>query len=154
MQYVIMMVGAAGAGKSTLVKTKLPTATYVSRDSIRFAIMDARYSKDYFAFEDEVFKTFIKTANNAIDRGDKWVVLDATHLNKKSRAKVLNRLHKRDDMCIVAVVVRPSLETHIAHNANRTGRAFVPVDVIEKQYNSYTEPTRMEGFDKVVFYDA
>lgn len=33
----------------------------------------------------------------------------------------------------------------------RTGKAFVPVDAIVKQYNSYIEPTHEEGFDDVFF---
>lgn len=34
------------------------------------------------------------------------------------------------------------------------GKAFVPVDAIVKQYNSYVEPTHKEGFDDVFFSEV
>ena len=111
----------------------------------------AKYkTDDYFAHEKEAFDTYINRINSAIERGCETVVLDATHLTPKSRKKVLCRINIPKDAKLYAVVVRPTLEKHIKQNAQRTGKAFVPVDAIVKQYNSYIEPTCEEGFDNVI----
>ena len=149
-QYIYMMVGAAGAGKSTYIKNHFPDAFDVSRDRARFDIMAKYKTDDYFAHEKEAFNTYINRINSAIERECETVVLDATHLTPKSRKKVLCRINIPKDAKLYAVVVRPTLEKHIKQNAQRTGKAFVPVDAIVKQYNSYVEPTCEEGFDNVI----
>lgn len=149
-QYIYMMVGAAGAGKSTYIKNHFPDAFDVSRDRARFDVMAKYNTDDYFAHEKEAFDTYISRINNAIKCGWETVVLDATHLTPKSRKKVLCHINIPNDAKLYAVVVRPTLEKHIKQNAQRTGKAFVPVDAIVKQYNSYVEPTCEEGFDNVI----
>ena len=149
-QYIYMMVGAAGAGKSTYIKNHFPDAFDVSRDVARFDTMAKYNTDDYFAHKKEAFDTYISRINNAIECGWETVVLDATHLTPKSWKKVLCRINIPKDAKLYAVVVRPTLEQHIKQNAQRTGKAFVPVDAIVKQYNSYIEPTHEEGFDNVI----
>lgn len=149
-KYIYMMVGAAGAGKSTFIKNFFPDAFVVSRDIVRFDVMAKYKTDDYFAHEKEVFNTYINRINSAIEHGCEIVVLDATHLTPKSRKKVLCRINIPKDAKLYAVVVRPTLEKHIKQNAQRTGKAFVPVDAIVKQYNSYVEPACEEGFDNVI----
>ena len=149
-QYIYMMVGAAGAGKSTYIKNHFPDAFDVSRDRARFDVMAKYKTDDYFAHEKEAFNTYINRINSAIERECETVVLDATHLTPKSRKKVLCRINIPKDAKLYAVVVRPTLEKHIKQNAQRTGKAFVPVNAIVKQYNSYIEPTCEEGFDNVI----
>ena len=149
-KYIYMMVGAAGAGKSTYIKNHFPDAFDVSRDVARFDTMTKYNTDDYFAHEREAFDTYINRINSAIERECETVVLDATHLTPKSRKKVLCRINIPKDAKLYAVVVRPTLEKHIKQNAQRTGKAFVPVDAIVKQYNSYVEPTCEEGFDNVI----
>ena len=149
-QCIYMMVGAAGAGKSTYIKNHFPDAFDVSRDRARFDVMAKYKTDDYFAHEKEAFNTYINRINSAIERGWETVVLDATHLTPKSRKKVLCRINIPKDAKLYAIVVRPTLEKHIKQNAQRTGKAFVPVDAIVKQYNSYVEPICEEGFDNVI----
>ena len=150
-QYIYMMVGAAGAGKSTYIKNHFSDAFDVSRDIARFDVMAKYKTDDYFAHEKEAFNTYINRINSAIERGWETVVLDATHLTPKSRKKVLCRINIPKDAKLYAVVVRPTLEQHIKQNTQCTGKAFVPIDAIVKQYNSYIEPTHEEGFDDVFF---
>lgn len=102
----------------------------------------------------EAFNTYIDRINSAIKCGWETVVLDATHLTPKSRKKVLCRINIPKEAKLYAVVVRPTLEQHIKQNAQHTGKAFVPVDAIVKQYNSYVEPTHEEGFDDVFFSEV
>lgn len=81
---------------------------------------------------------------------DKTVIADATHLNRKSRAKVLNEVAKFADE-IEAIVMDVHLETALERNDNRTGRAFVPRGVIRRMFFQMETPTRDEGFDKITF---
>lgn len=81
---------------------------------------------------------------------DKTVFADATHLNKKARAKVLNRVSKFADE-VEAIVMDVHLETAIERNDNRTGRTFVPRGVIRRMYFQMEVPTAEEGFDKIIF---
>lgn len=48
---IYMMVGAAGAGKSTFIKNFFPDAFGVSRDVARFDVMAKYKTDDYFAHE-------------------------------------------------------------------------------------------------------
>lgn len=151
-KYIYMMVGAAGAGKSTFIKNNFPNSFDVSRDVARFDVMEKYKTNDYFAHEKEAFDTYINRINSAIERGWESVVLDATHLTPKARKRVLSRINIPKDAKLYAIVIRPTLEQHIKQNAQRTGKAFVPVDAIVKQYNSYVQPTCEEGFDYVFIW--
>ena len=47
------MVGCPGSGKSTWAKKHLPDTYYVSRDEVRFSLLQD--GEDYFSHEKEVF---------------------------------------------------------------------------------------------------
>ena len=84
--------GAPGSGKSTWVrKNCLPNSLVVSRDQIRFDML--KDSDDYFKYENKVWREYIEQISCAIRNPlvDN-IYLDATHLNEKSRNKVLNSL--------------------------------------------------------------
>ena len=113
---LIMMVGIPGSGKSTWVKNNFPNIVPVSRDTIRFELLDER-GGDYFDYEDEVFDKFIHQIIGSLVT-DEITIADATHLNKKSRARVLNKVRKFADE-IEAVVLDTDLETAFERNDQR-----------------------------------
>ena len=148
MSKLIMMVGVPGSGKSTWIKNnKAETNIVISRDAIRFAKL--KDDEDYFAHESEVFNEFVWQIANGL-AGDKTVIADATHLNKKSRALVLGKVAKLADE-IEAVMIDVHLETAIKRNDQREGRAKVPRGVIRRMYFQMEPPTKEEGFDKITF---
>ena len=148
MSKLIMMCGVAGSGKSTWIRNNFPDITTVSRDAIRFEILDERGS-DYFAYEDEVFEKFIHQIIDSL-AADEVTIADATHLNVKARAKVLRKVAKFADE-IEAVVMDVHLITALERNDKREGRAFVPRGVIRRMYFQSETPTAAEGFTKITF---
>ena len=148
MSKLIMMCGVPGSGKSTWVRNTFPDIEPVSRDAIRFAILDER-GGDYFAYEKEVFEKFIHQIIDSL-AVDEITIADATHLNARSRAKVLREVAKFADE-IEAVVMDVHLITALERNDKREGRAFVPCGVIRRMYFQMEAPTAEEGFTKITF---
>ena len=150
MSRLIMMMGVAGAGKSTWIKQNYPNVEPVSRDRIRFDILDEK-GGEYFDHEDEVFNSFIRQIIGSLV-ADEVTIADATHLNRKARLKVLSRVRKYADE-VEVVWVRVPLETALRQNAMRTGRAKVPNDVIKRMYQSIERPEDNEGINKLTIIE-
>lgn len=146
---LFMMVGAPGTGKSTFVANNLKDGfIWISRDRIRYSLLEE--GDDYFAKERQVFNQFILSINEAI-LWDEYpnIIIDATHLTKASRAKVLKRLASVDE--IRAIVMTTPLEIALERNTKREGRERVPDDVIKSMYDSFELPTKEEGFDSIAY---
>ena len=136
-----IMCGAPGSGKSTWLRDKANDANsiVISRDQIRFEMVPE--DQPYFSKEDDVFKTFIRQIQNAIndEAGPNYIYADATHMNENGRNKVLDRL-KLDNVKLEAIVFRPTLEETLRRNALREGRALVPETAVINMYNSFQNP--------------
>lgn len=150
---LIMLCGCPGSGKSTWAKTyeNNEKAIIISRDKIRFELVSLE--ERYFSKETQVFNTFISDINYAIaDNEHSIIIIDATHISKKSRAKVLNRLNL-NNVILEAVAFHPSLEECLKRNKQREGRARVPDFAIINMYKNYQKPEHIEGFDTITrFY--
>lgn len=146
MTTLYIMCGAPGSGKSYFAKKHLYAGknhiVWVSRDEIRYSMI--KNDEEYFSKEDAVFKEFVRKIKYYLDIEADAVIADATHLNWPSRRKLLNALgllegeHKNID--IIPVVVKVDLETNIARNNERIGRACVPQDVLMRMRNAQTSP--------------
>ena len=136
-----LMCGPAGAGKTTWVRKHATpgTSAHISRDRIRFNMVKEEY---YFAREDEVYIEFIRQIGKALYC--EWVdevYVDATHLTKKSREKIIGEISSNyPNMDIYAIVIKPTLEQCLLQNSNRKGRAYVPESVICNMYKSFQDP--------------
>ena len=142
MSTLYMMVGIPGSGKSTFAKTL--KGKYVSRDEIRFKLL--QNEDDYFSKEKEVFQKFIYEIKKGLIE-NKDVIVDATHINKNSRNKVLSKVCP---IKTIAVVMDTPLDICLQRNAQRSGRAFVPEDAIRNMYQNMTIPNYDEGFDDII----
>lgn len=153
MKNLYIMVGIAGAGKSTWVKdnaNKLKgTTNIVSRDEIRFGILDSKDS--YFKKENEVWIEFIDQIILSSKEYDNTII-DATHITKGSRKKLLKTLGRYIDLYKFnkkAIVILNDVEIAIKNNHQRTGRSLVPDEVIQEMARRFEFPKKEEGFDQV-----
>ena len=149
MPILYIMCGPPGCGKSTWVHNFIhendplyKNIRDVSRDEIRFSMLKDK--EDYFSREKEVFKKFVGTiCQTLVDGFD--VVADATHLNEFSRRKLTQAIDMHTtDYKIIYVVFNVSTDTCIARNANRTGRANVPENIIRNMCRDFRAPTKDE----------
>lgn len=141
---VYLMCGPAGAGKSTWIRCNAAagTSAHISRDRIRFSMV--KEDEHYFSREKEVYMEFVRQICRALAYETKWVdeiYIDATHLTKKSREKIIREI---DSFCpdydLIAVIIKPELEQCIEQNAQRSGREFVPETVIRNMYETFQHP--------------
>lgn len=147
MTRLFLTVECPSSGKSTYIRENVDTLfenpTIVSRDEIRFSLL--KDEDDYFKKEKEVFRLFVQKANEAIAAGGD-VILDATHITKKSRNKILSQLNLNGVAEVVGLVFDTPLEECLRTNEQRKGRAYVPSSVIEQMYNQIEKIDL--GFDK------
>lgn len=144
---LVVMMGVPGSGKSTYAKKMLgENDIYLSRDIIRYALV--KEDEEYFSKENEVLQTFIKAVDKALTRAKRYVIADATHLNRGSRDKLLRNLQNQPDHVYVVYIDVP-LEVALERNKERTGRALVPESAIRNMYKSLSLPTKNEKIDAV-----
>ena len=90
-----------------------------------------------------VFNEFIRYINEAIILYDN-IYIDATHINAKSRNKVLSRLNL-ENCNVIPVNFIISLKTAIYRNNKREGRQNVPTDVIRRMFYQFHPATTDEN---------
>ena len=144
MNKIVLVCGLPGSGKSTWIKRHLnDKSIHISRDEVRFSLL--KNNDSYFAKEKETFKLFINKIQNAVDTMNLTTIyVDATHLNKKSRNKVLSNLKLKKNDIVEMIWFDVPVKTCLARNAQRTGRALVPEEKIFEMYSHMEIPTEAE----------
>lgn len=152
---IFLLCGIPGSGKSTWVKKNVwgDNAKIISRDEIRFSLLSD--DDEYFEREHLVWKMYVKQANEAILNDNiEDIILDATHLNEKSRSKIMKEIienAKKKDCGIYTITMIVPLDIAQERNSHRTGRSHVPENVIENMALSFTLPKKEEGFDETFY---
>ena len=146
----IMMVGLPGCGKSTTSQELKTSKTnggdwvHLSSDEIREELGDVSHS--------EVFSEMQRRAVAAISAG-RDVIYDATNLSRKHRMAALAALNKKGvpETYKACYMFPAPVSVCKARNAQRTGKARVPDEVIDRMLCSFKVPVEQEGFDHIYF---
>lgn len=145
---VYLTCGPAGSGKSTWVKKKIEKegGVWCSRDNVRFSLLEE--DDNYFAKEKEVFKKWIKEIQNALndENGPENIFIDATHLDEKSRNKVLDKLNLSNVNSLIPVNFYTVLGNCLYYNHFRKGRERIPDDVIIDMHKRFSPATNKEKY--------
>lgn len=145
---IYLMSGIPGSGKSTFINmVKANNDIVISRDEIRFSML--KENEDYFAHEKEVLQEFRCRIIEAARKSSKTcnVFIDATHISRKVRKRILSYIPYNDVFCIY---FKPDIEKAIEHNNKRTGREKVPEKIIIEQATKYEKPSYEEGFKYIL----
>lgn len=109
-----------------------------------------------FSKEKEVFSKFVEKINNSLNKND-CTIIDATHISKASRAKILRRVENPDNVRLLVLYLTTPIDVCMRQNDLRTGRERVPHEVIEKMAKQFEDPTEKEfagfGFDSVEVWE-
>ena len=155
-----ILCGIPGSGKSTWAESYIKefNTTYnnyirVSRDEIRFELLDD--NDDYFKHENLVWDIFIRHIRAGIVQYDN-VIADATHLDERSRNKLIKELNLHDSVKINCVFFDVPVEVCLERNNKRAGWARVPASVIRRMAVQLVKPTFNERYryDKIYIVNA
>ena len=139
-----VLVGLPASGKTTFTEDfcrRYDGVVGISRDDIRFSVL--KEGEDYFSHEYEVFSKFTDIITQLLsDHFD--VIADATHLNEKSRNKLLSAIDTVDYDIIYVYFNTPVTEC-CYRNSLREGRRKVPEEVIMDMNRALTIPTMKEN---------
>ena len=138
-----LVIGLPGSGKSTYIKEHFKDSFIISRDEIRLELKGE--SSKYFENEKEVFNEFVYRIQIALDKDDKNVIADATHINQRSRNKLLNKL-KLQDVKIHILFINTPLEKCLERNHNRDESERVPDKFIFDIYKRLELPSHNEKY--------
>ena len=148
---LILMMGVPGCGKSYFAAKLaqwIPNTEIISRDEIRFKMLQS--NDEYFKHEKQVFQAFILAINESLAAGHN-VIIDATHINRQSRSKLLREINRDYYNRCDIFYMRTPIGRCIAQNNLREGRAKVPEKVIKDFWNRKKTPILDEGFDNIYY---
>lgn len=141
---LIIMIGSQASGKSTFIRKhilpKFPNFVYTSLDQIK------TQSK------------LIKIVSEEL-KNNKTVIIDNTNYDKKNRLIWLN-LAKLMNKSIVGIYMNIDKEVSLHMNTYRSCKKIISGDdkivpdiAIHKYYKNFEEPSKDEGFNKLLIYN-
>jgi predicted kinase len=143
---VTVNVGVPGSGKSYQSQQQSSNCIIFSSDWYREHLFGDINDQEH---NGEVFNTLYTDVENILKQSEpKHIIIDATNITRKSRARVI-QLAKQYDSAIEALVFNTSRDVCIVADAHR--ERTVGKNVIDNMIHRFEIPTRYEGFDYVRF---
>lgn len=148
MSKLIMLCGLPASGKSTLSLdlAEKENAVVVSSDIMREELFNDVNNQDNNV---DLFEKMHKRINKLLSEG-KNVIYDATNINRKRRIHLINNELKADEY--VAYYMNTPFNNCLLNDSNRA--RTVGRDVIDNMYKTLHIPTKLEGWDDVVFING
>lgn len=140
-----MLCGLPASGKSTLANnlSKIENATVISSDDIRRELLnDINDQSD----NTKVFEVMNKRAENLLNMGEN-VIYDATNINRKRRMHLIKNELEADIKFIY--YLNRSMGECLYSDSQR--ERTVGYEVTDKMYRTLQIPTKLEGWDEVIF---
>lgn len=164
LEEVVLMCGLPASGKSTYINNQMkskelefiikPWAKVVSRDDCVLRYFEKRGIRKPYS---ELFALATKEDQKEIDKllqekfkeakDSSQVVVDMTHMSKKSRRRTLSHFQNRNKKCICFLT---DLKTTFARNKDRYGKK-IPINVYDQMMKAFYLPSCAEGFSKVYY---
>lgn len=138
---LVVLVGAAGSGKTTFAARHFADAVVVSSDALRETIAGdvADQSRNGV-----VFDALHRTVDRGLSAG-RTVVVDATNVTAEARRALVAR-SSAAGVPAVAIVLDLPLAACLARNAGRTDRT-VPSEAVERQHDRLRRDLARGGLD-------
>jgi protein phosphatase len=134
---LVVLVGAAGSGKTTLAARLFEPSEILSSDALREVVSgdpgDQRATGTAFSI-------LHREARRRLAAG-RLVVVDATNVEARARKELLQLSHASAAPSIAVVILAPAEVVH-ARNAGRPGRV-VPADIVDRHLARLTGLGRM-----------
>jgi protein phosphatase len=147
---LVLLIGAAGSGKSSFARKHFKSTEIVSSDALRAAVSDDESDQSASA---DAFQLLRLIVAKRLRRG-KLTVIDATNVQPKARRSLL-ALAKRNSSPVTAIVLNLPLDACLVRNRTRPDRQVSP-EVVEKQSADLLRSLRGlagEGFEHVYVMD-
>ncbi|MFC9734281.1 AAA family ATPase [Streptomyces roseolus] len=147
---LVVLIGAAGSGKSTFAST-WPPSQVLELDHFRAMVSDE--AGDQAATADAV--AALRTVLEARLARKRTTILDATHVERTVRAGLVQAA-RRHGVPAVAVLMGTPVSLCVTRQTARTPDRAVPADTVRAQHTAAVTAypgLRDEGFDHVVFAD-
>lgn len=139
-----VMCGIQGSGKSTYSKAlaEVTNATIFSSDELRIELFGDVYEQGR---NDELFRELRKRIKDCLKSGHN-AVWDSTNVSAEKRKSFLKEIEDIDCYKRCVIMKTPFLQC-IKNNNNRD--RTLPVEVIQRTYTKFQEPTKTEGFNEI-----
>lgn len=151
MNTLYMLVGVPGSGKSTWLKSNLkPNSVVLSTDDY----ID-EYAKNTNRTYSEVINECFKGASEKLALDLEYAIQnqfdiywDQTNINKKIRAEALKKIPQNYKK--IAVVFGVPDENELTKRINSRPGKNIPVYVLRSMIETFTDPSKDEGFDEII----
>jgi len=147
---LVLLIGAAGSGKSTFARKHFKSTEIVSSDALRGVVSDDEGDQRASADAFEVLRLIVA---KRLRRG-RLTVIDATNVQRAAR-KGLLALSAQNSAPVTAIVFNLPAAVCLARNQSRPNRP-VGAEVVEKQVADLLDSLpglEREGFVKVYVMD-